>query len=35
MKMMQNFAIDLKDNFVDLREYNDPNDLENMYQGNR
>ena len=33
--MMQDFAIDLKDNFVDLKEYNDPNDLENMCQGNR
>lgn len=32
MKMMQYFSIFLKDNFVDLKEYNDPNDLENMYQ---
>lgn len=33
MKMMQYFSIFLKDNLVDLKEYNDPNDLENMYQG--
>ena len=33
MKIIQHFVMDLKDDSVDLKEYNDPNDLEHHVPG--